>query len=899
MAPISTEAVNQLGHTSESRSGAGANPRTQAVSIEIPVLVRGSRRVASVPGQPGKLEHFSEETTTVVVFAQGAVVRLVGSAKAGQLVGLTNRQTGKEALCRIVNIKHFPDTRGYVEIEFNHAMNGFWQDVLSQEAAAVPATPTKNGSSPLDALGEMSAEQLLRANPKELKAQLLEMAALLKTPAEEVPAESSVAPGTAQGFWKRTAAPEARQPVTSPEPPAAVIEAAPVDRGKESSELAVEDSEGDAPLAGIAQVTGGAEDQPGATSPEADLEVSEIGVSEFDLAADVNNAAVTSEEGSLAAAIAEDMPAAAETGQQSGEASLPAGEWPLASSSDTLISEPEISSDSSQGTASFAVGPPSAAAGDLDADLESLLQPLHGLSESSGEVIAIEAQTPEAWPASEAETVDPQLAAALARHEQDSEEPEQAAVPVENLDRDDLSPEDMWNAGSIVHSNLDRPSAGSSDADMRASEEKTMENTRLAELKAALVTPSAAAAMREDDFPVRTLGTEPATQALSLESVWSLFRSLNKSVPATANESEHDAASLKLFASGAIADVRQVESESARAAEPGASHTDGVTNAHPRQEAHGRAKVSGADESADRGESEDESESSQESAADHHVHASDSGHDEEDETDEAAPQNSEAEDDEDSSPPNAEQHPRKPDIVPQWYSTNPAAAAASKPWSAPSGTAVQGTMAPTLAKRETGGKSILAHAVATLVLLAAGAAAFHTLRPSVSYLMRPPAAPPAVDPDENAAARDAAVASLSVPPLPADIQARVAKTAPGGTAKPAEAASGSSGVTPVPVPGGTSAPLRVGEGVRSPRVLSKIQPIVPYAASASGIGGDVILSVVVDNGGRVATARVVSGPGVLRNAALEAVRQWEYEPALQNGRPVAVQIYVTVNFPRH
>src|ERR1700722_18760642 len=183
MAPISTEAVNQLGHTSESRSGAGANPRTQAVSIEIPVLVRGSRRVASVPGQPGKLEHFSEETTTVVVFAQGAVVRLVGSAKAGQLVGLTNRQTGKEALCRVVNIKHFPDTRGYVEIEFNHPMNGFWQAALPQEA---PAAPKKNGSSRLDALGEMNGEQLLRASPKELKAQLLEMAALLKEPTVDV-----------------------------------------------------------------------------------------------------------------------------------------------------------------------------------------------------------------------------------------------------------------------------------------------------------------------------------------------------------------------------------------------------------------------------------------------------------------------------------------------------------------------------------------------------------------------------------------------------------------------------------------------------------------------------------------------------------------------------------------
>jgi hypothetical protein len=134
--PDHYRSATELERQSESPAGAGAG------SSHPSGIHRDSSPGSRVapgrlgPGQPGKLEHFSEETTTVVVFAQGAVVRLVGSAKAGQLVGLTNRQTGKEALCRIVNIKHFPDTRGYVEIEFNHAMNGFWQTALSQEAPA-------------------------------------------------------------------------------------------------------------------------------------------------------------------------------------------------------------------------------------------------------------------------------------------------------------------------------------------------------------------------------------------------------------------------------------------------------------------------------------------------------------------------------------------------------------------------------------------------------------------------------------------------------------------------------------------------------------------------------------------------------------------------------------------
>jgi protein TonB len=837
-------------------------------------MVRGSRRVASVPGQPGKLEHFSEDTSTVVVFAQGAVVRLVGSVKAGQLVGLTNRQTGKEALCRVVNIKNFPDTRGYVEIEFNHPMNGFWQSALPQEAPAAPVPAArKNGSSPLDALKDMDAEQLLRANPKELKAQLLEMVAELKAPESEV---SHAVPAAPQNFWKGKDAPVAEQSAASPESVAS--EDARVVTAAESGELAVENSEAAAPLAEIAEVVA---EQPDTSSFESDLEVTDIGVSESEIASGANHGAVTVE-ASLAA----------EPQQENPEASSPSAELPLASTQESLVAPPDTSSEPSQDFASFTIDPPSGAPEDLDADLESLLQPLHGLAEPSLEASSTEGQTPEPPSLGETHAEAPELAASTSPQWQVPEEPEQAAPAVDSRERDDLSPEDMWNAGSIVHSNLDRPSAGSSDADMRASEEKTVENARLAELKAALVTPSAAEAMREDGPGGKAPDAQPTAQTLSMESVWNLFRSLNKSLPSTVEESEDDAASYKLFASGAIADVRQVNADSGDAAESAATSADAAA-ADARTTAIGHSNEE--DDSADR--SEEESEASEESAADHHERAAGSGRDEED-----APDEDEVQDSEDDEKP----APARPDVVPQWYSAN-GSAAASKPWGGaglnPSSTGLssgaQGTMATTPSRRWAGAKSVLAHGAATLVLLGAGAAAFHTLRPSISYLMRPPAAPPAINPDENAAARDAAVASLTVPPLPADIQARVANSVPPPSVKPLAGAAGSSRIGHEPTPGDTSTPLHGGEGVRAPRVLNKTLPVAPYAASASGISGDVILSVVVGSDGRVATARVLSGPGVLRNAALEAVRQWEYEPALQAGRPVAMQIYVTVNFPRH
>jgi len=422
--------------------------------------------------------------------------------------------------------------------------------------------------------------------------------------------------------------------------------------------------------------------------------------------------------------------------------------------------------------------------------------------------------------------------------------------------------------------------------------------------------------------------TDLPNQPLSLESVWSLFRSLNKSVPSTPKESADEAASFKLFASGAISDVRLVAANSARSAESSRSAGDlaatiGQSAELPQsaeegkssEGTHTRGEVSEAAGSDASSEPEGRSEANQESAASHPAQAATSGRDE-DAGDEvqgkiqaSEEEDEDDEDEEGSSPQASHQDQNKTEVAPQWYAAN-ASPAAGRPWTTPgsagtnpSSTAVlsgtQGTMAPTAARRSSGAKSIFAHAAATLVLLAAGAAAFHTLRPSVSYLMKPPAAPPAVNPDENAAARDAAVASLSVPPLPADIQARVAKTAPTGVSKSIVSAPEVSRAVQVPIPGNPSSPLHVGEGVKAPRVLSKIQPVLPYAASASGIGGDVILSVIVDNQGRVATARVVSGPGILRSAALDAVRQWDYQPALQNGRPVAVQIFVTVNFPTH
>jgi TonB family protein len=75
-----------------------------------------------------------------------------------------------------------------------------------------------------------------------------------------------------------------------------------------------------------------------------------------------------------------------------------------------------------------------------------------------------------------------------------------------------------------------------------------------------------------------------------------------------------------------------------------------------------------------------------------------------------------------------------------------------------------------------------------------------------------------------------------------------------------------------------------------------VRPGYPDAAKKAGVHGSVLLDVVIGENGDVTDVRLVKGPDVLAEAAIAAVRQWHYEPHLLNGKPVAVESRVTVNF---
>jgi TonB family protein len=96
-------------------------------------------------------------------------------------------------------------------------------------------------------------------------------------------------------------------------------------------------------------------------------------------------------------------------------------------------------------------------------------------------------------------------------------------------------------------------------------------------------------------------------------------------------------------------------------------------------------------------------------------------------------------------------------------------------------------------------------------------------------------------------------------------------------------------------PGGTK-PLRVGGTLGVPTKIKHVPPVYPEDARAAGVQGVVILEAVIDEVGAVSSARVLRSIPLLDEAALDAVRQWQFTPTLLNGAPVSVMMTITINF---
>jgi protein TonB len=158
----------------------------------------------------------------------------------------------------------------------------------------------------------------------------------------------------------------------------------------------------------------------------------------------------------------------------------------------------------------------------------------------------------------------------------------------------------------------------------------------------------------------------------------------------------------------------------------------------------------------------------------------------------------------------------------------------------------------------------------------------------------------------------------SAPPKPFSLAARIRQPEPTDLPEaPGVIAGGASSVIRPSLPGHLPAPppapaaqapaaapastqaqntTRVGGKVQEPKLLRRVDAIYPPMARQARVGGVVRLQASIGKDGRIKKLEVLSGPPLLKQAAIDAVQKWVYSPSLLNGSPVESNTDIDVNF---
>jgi TonB family protein len=167
-----------------------------------------------------------------------------------------------------------------------------------------------------------------------------------------------------------------------------------------------------------------------------------------------------------------------------------------------------------------------------------------------------------------------------------------------------------------------------------------------------------------------------------------------------------------------------------------------------------------------------------------------------------------------------------------------------------------------------------------------------TAQMEVPSASQPPPAPPSLAPEEMPSPQLEDIPEATLPP----------STRPSARPRPSPSA------TPTPPPEEEAAEdspveapvrrgaVRVGGQVPEPKKLKSVSPRYPEIAKQARVQGVVILECTIDTRGRVSDIKVLRSIPLLDAAAVEAVKQWTYEPTYLNGEAVPIIMTVTVNF---
>ena len=109
-------------------------------------------------------------------------------------------------------------------------------------------------------------------------------------------------------------------------------------------------------------------------------------------------------------------------------------------------------------------------------------------------------------------------------------------------------------------------------------------------------------------------------------------------------------------------------------------------------------------------------------------------------------------------------------------------------------------------------------------------------------------------------------------------------------------AAQSSPATAACKPSDSTEKAEASSGIVQALLVHKVQPEYPDSARQKKIEGVVVLRATIDECGHVAKLEIISGPSELAQAAMTAVKQWEYRPYFLSGRPVKVETRILVKF---
>jgi TonB family protein len=203
MAPLTKdtlEATNSVAEASGSNPGASTKSeqaghlRADAVSLEVPVKVHGSRVTEVVRGVTPHTQPFEEQTSTMIVFPQGAVIRMSTSVNVGQMLVVTNLKSRQDAICRVVKVRTFSNLQGYVEVEFTHKQPGYWSVYFPSEGSATANRSAQPAA--VEPTAPASKKPLVSSAPDISWAPAPPANSIAEKPIEATPAPTPVKPPT-------------------------------------------------------------------------------------------------------------------------------------------------------------------------------------------------------------------------------------------------------------------------------------------------------------------------------------------------------------------------------------------------------------------------------------------------------------------------------------------------------------------------------------------------------------------------------------------------------------------------------------------------------------------------------------------------------------------------------